>query len=67
MLFCDEVHAAVDPKLKSEIGEMLKSVFDTGPDGLPYCIAATTAEEYEKILPPMQALRGVFNRSRSRR
>lgn len=47
IVFFNELQSA--KQKNNELAERLKSVFDTHPeDGLPYCIAATTEEDYNK-------------------
>jgi ATP-dependent Clp protease ATP-binding subunit ClpA len=46
IIFFDEIQNAM--KKQVEVGERLKSVFDTSIDSLPYCIGATTTQDFDK-------------------
>ncbi len=48
IVFLDEIHTAMHNKL--EVGEKLKTVLDTNPEGFHLCIGATTKDEYEKYI-----------------
>jgi Cdc6-like AAA superfamily ATPase len=54
IIFFDEVHAAWKGKEHNPsvgaLGEKLKSVFDPSPGSFPYCIGATTKDEYDQYI-----------------
>ncbi len=57
IIFFDEVHKAMP-----DISDRLKTVIDTSIDSLPYCIAATTEEEYQKFILNETAFSGRFQK-----
>lgn len=46
----DEIHALLNEKYGTRYADTLKSILDTSVRGLPYVIAATTREEYNKYI-----------------
>ncbi len=50
IVFFDEVHNAM--KQQAGASERLKTILDTHPNALMYCIAATTEAEYQKYIEP---------------
>ncbi len=46
----DEIHTLLNEKYGTRYAETLKSILDTSVRGLPYVIAATTREEYNKYI-----------------
>ncbi|MBS0655756.1 MAG: ATP-dependent Clp protease ATP-binding subunit [Verrucomicrobia bacterium] len=60
IVFFDEVHNVM--KGTADIGERLKTILDTNPNGLPYCIAATTLDEYKKLVVPDAAFTRRFQK-----
>lgn len=52
ILFIDEVHTAFAKTSEgiNPLGQKLKTYLDPGPNGLRYCITATTNGEYDKFL-----------------
>ncbi len=49
IIFFDEVHNAM---MKKTLGERMKTILDTNPNSLRYCIGATTQLEYTKHIEP---------------
>lgn len=60
ILALDEIQVLMNDKYGPRYGELLKSILDTTPQGLPYVIAATTKEEYMKFIYPYKARRRRF-------
>lgn len=60
IVFFDEVHNAM--KKNALVAERLKTVLDLNPNSLPYCIAATTEEEYKEFIEPNLAFARRFQR-----
>ena len=50
ILALDEIQVLMNEQFGPRYGELLKSILDTSPEGLPYVIAATTQEEYQKYI-----------------
>lgn len=51
IVFFDEIHNAfIDSRATRKVGEALKTILDTNPDGLPYAIAATTKDDFNTYI-----------------
>lgn len=47
IIIFDEIHNALKNRGGSILGEKLKTILDPGPGALPFCVSATTPEEYK--------------------